>query len=232
VTAGDAALDLRLVLGSAVARRQGRPSAAPVFEGGFTMESAEAVLDLSGREDEPWAIGTVQSLLDKSFVRQVATAVRHAGERQGVRVGALAHEERFPGSGPAALAAAEARHSGYFARLRREARGGGRLRGNRQPRGGVPAGSRPGSCRRIRGRAGGAWAALNLRGPFSVGVELASIVKRHPGLGAAARAIVEKVAGTRARRLRESRGGPNASRGQARPRARGAGREVRGARAR
>src|SRR5258706_333462 len=38
---------------------------------------------------------------------------------------------------------------------RREARGGGGLRGNRQPRGRVPAGSGPGCCRRIRGRAGG-----------------------------------------------------------------------------
>src|SRR5437016_10642536 len=89
-----------------------------VFEGGFTMESAEAVLDLSGYEDEPWTIGTVQSLLDKSFVREVSdgrfdmlvSVKEYASEH-------LRTEGRFPGSGPSALDAAEMRHSGYFARL-------------------------------------------------------------------------------------------------------------------
>src|SRR5437773_10930355 len=82
------------------------------------MESAEAVLEFSGYEDEPWTIGTVQSLLDKSFVRQVSdgrfdmlvSVKEYASEH-------LRTEGRFPGSGPSALAAAEARHSGYFARL-------------------------------------------------------------------------------------------------------------------
>src|SRR5216684_50925 len=83
-----------------------------VFEGGFTMESAEAVLDLSGYENAPWTIGTVQSLLDKSFVRQVSdgrfdmlvSVKEYASEH-------LRTEGRFSGSGPSALAAAEARHS-------------------------------------------------------------------------------------------------------------------------
>src|SRR5258706_14007314 len=43
-----------------------------VFEGGFTMESAEAGLDLSGYADAPWTVDTVQSLLSKSFVRQAS----------------------------------------------------------------------------------------------------------------------------------------------------------------
>src|SRR6195256_2265545 len=97
-----------------------------VFEGGFTMESAEAVLDLSGYADAPWTIDTVQSLLDKSFARQVSdvrfdmlvSVKEYASEH-------LRTEGRFPGSGPSALAAAEARHGGYFAGLGEKRAGGG-----------------------------------------------------------------------------------------------------------
>ena len=168
-----------------------------VFEGGFTMESAEAVLDLSAYEDAPWTIGTVQSLLDKSFVRQVSDArfdmlvsvQEYASEH-------LRTEGRFPGSGPSALAAAEARHSGYFARLGEKRAVAGAC---------VELDNLVAACRRAAARGAGeeaagalegAWAALNLHGPFSVGVELASAVSGTPGLGAAARAIAERVAGS------------------------------------
>ena len=40
-----------------------------VFEGGFTLEAAEAVLDLSPWREAPAAIDVVQSLVDKSLVR-------------------------------------------------------------------------------------------------------------------------------------------------------------------
>lgn len=41
-----------------------------VFEGGFTLESATAVIDLSDIADAPWIVDVVQSLVDKSFVRR------------------------------------------------------------------------------------------------------------------------------------------------------------------
>ncbi|TMG74819.1 MAG: tetratricopeptide repeat protein, partial [Betaproteobacteria bacterium] len=168
-----------------------------VFEGGFTMESAEAVLDLSGYEGEPWTVDTVQSLLDKSFVRQVSdgrfdmlmSVKEYASEH-------LRTEGRFPGSGPSALAAAEARHSGYFAGLGEKRAVAGAC---------VEIDNLVAACRRAAARGAveesagaleGAWAALNLRGPFSVGVELASVVSGAPGLGAAARAIAERIAGS------------------------------------
>jgi predicted ATPase/class 3 adenylate cyclase len=168
-----------------------------VFEGGFTMESAEAVLDLSAYEDAPWTVGTVQSLLDKSFVRQVkdgrfdmlVSVKEYASEH-------LRTEGRFPGSGPAALAAAEVRHSAYFAGLGEKRAVAGAC---------VEIDNLVAACRRAAARGAaeeaagaleGAWAALNLRGPFSVGVELASVVSGTPGLGAAARAIAERVAGS------------------------------------
>src|SRR5258706_7284210 len=148
---------------------------ASVFEGGFTMESAEAVLDLSGYEDEPWTVDRVQSLLDKSYVRQVSdgrfdmlvSVKEYASEH-------LRTEGRFRGSGPAALAAAEARHSGYFAGL-------GEKRAVASAC--VEIDNLVAACRRAAARgdaeesAGaleGAWAALKFRGPVSVGVEHAS----------------------------------------------------------
>jgi predicted ATPase/class 3 adenylate cyclase/Tfp pilus assembly protein PilF len=168
-----------------------------VFEGGFTMESAEAVLDFSGYEEAPWTIDAVQSLLDKSFVRQVSdgrfdmlvSVKEYASEH-------LRAEGRFPGSGPSALAAAEARHSRYFARLGEKRAVAGAC---------VEIDNLVAACRRAAARGAaeetagaleGAWAALNLRGPFSVGVELASVVRGTPGLGAAPRAIAERVAGS------------------------------------
>jgi predicted ATPase/class 3 adenylate cyclase/Tfp pilus assembly protein PilF len=168
-----------------------------VFEGGFTMESAEAVLDLSGYADAPWTIDTVQSLLDKSFVRQVSdgrfdmlvSVKEYASEH-------LRTEGRFPESGPSALAAAEARHSRYFAGLGEKRAVAGAC---------VEIDNLVAACRRAAARGAaeesagaleGAWAALNLHGPFSVGVELASVVSGTPGLGKAARAIAERIAGS------------------------------------
>jgi predicted ATPase/Tfp pilus assembly protein PilF len=168
-----------------------------VFEGGFTIESAEAVLDLSGDKDPPWPVDAVQSLFDKSFVRQVSdgrfdmlvSVKEYASEH-------LRNEGRFAGSGPSALAAAEARHSGYFAGLGEKRAVAGAC---------VEIDNLVAACRRAvaRGAAeeaagalAGAWAALRLRGPFRVGVELASVASATLGLGAGSRAIVDRVAGS------------------------------------
>jgi len=40
-----------------------------VFEGGFTLEAAEAVLDVDAFDDAPWPVDLVESLVDKSLVR-------------------------------------------------------------------------------------------------------------------------------------------------------------------
>ena len=40
-----------------------------VFEGGFDLEAAEAVIDLSPWPDAPWPMDTVESLVDQSLVR-------------------------------------------------------------------------------------------------------------------------------------------------------------------
>ncbi len=44
---------------------------ASVFRGGFTLEAAEAVLDLSGTPGAPWVLDVVQALEDKSLLHSV-----------------------------------------------------------------------------------------------------------------------------------------------------------------
>jgi len=168
-----------------------------VFEGGFTMESVQAVLDRSGYEHVPLTIDTVQSLLDKSFIRQVSD--ERFDMLVSVKEYALGHlrtEGRFPGSGPSALTAVEAKHAAYFAGLgEKRAVAGACVELDNLVAACRRAAAR-GSAQEAAGALEGAWAALRLRGPFRLGVELASLANATPGLGAAARAIVERVAGS------------------------------------
>jgi predicted ATPase/class 3 adenylate cyclase len=162
-----------------------------VFEGGFTLEAAAAVVDLAGLPGVPPAADLVHALVDKSFVRALA------GERFDLLVSVqdyaaehLQTEGRYAGSGPAARAAAQARHGAWFAAF------GPRRAADHAC---ADLDNLSAACRRAVARgdaeaaAGaleGAWAALFLRGPFKAGVELAEPVCALPGLQgrAAARA--------------------------------------------
>lgn len=168
-----------------------------VFEAGFTLEAAEAVLHLDAGGDAPWTIDVLQSLVQKSLVRQVTddrfdllvSVQEYAAEH-------LRTTERYAGSGPAAALAAEIRHGAYFASLEQRTvseHASGELDNF------VVA------CRRSAARCDArtaamtlqaAWAVLALRGPFRVGVELASLVQAIPGLEPGTAAIVYGVAGS------------------------------------
>jgi predicted ATPase/class 3 adenylate cyclase/Tfp pilus assembly protein PilF len=167
-----------------------------VFEGGFTLESVEGILDLSANENAPWPMDVLQSLAQKSLVRQVTddrfdllvSVQEYAAEH--LRIAA-----RYPGSGPAALLAAEARHGAYFAGLDEKAATADKC---------AELDNFVVACHRAAARGDadmaastleGAWAGLSLRGPFRVGIELASLVQATPGLGAAAAAKAHWVAG-------------------------------------
>src|SRR5215472_2484032 len=167
-----------------------------VFEGGFTLEAAEAVLDLEGYHDAPWTIDVLQSLVQKSLVRQVTddgfdllvSVQEYAAEH-------LRTPERYTGSGPAAVLAAETRHGAYFAGLDQQAV---------LDQAGMDLDNLVVACRRAAARGDaataakalqGAWTGLALRGPFRVGVELASLVQAIPTLSPTNAAIVNWVAG-------------------------------------
>jgi len=167
-----------------------------VFEGGFTLESVEGILDLSAYDNAPWPMDALQSLVQKSLVRQVTndrfdllvSVQDYAAEH-------LRTVARYAGSGPAALLAAEARHGAHFAGLDEKAATADAC---------AELDNCVVACRRAAARGDadmaantleGAWAGLSLRGPFRVGIELASVVQVTPGLGAAAAAKVYWVAG-------------------------------------
>ncbi|MCE9582990.1 MAG: hypothetical protein K8T20_10890 [Planctomycetes bacterium] len=84
-----------------------------VFRGGFYLESAEDVIDLSGVDEAPFAIDAVQALRDRSLLRTSDTpfgtrfsmfrSVRDFGERRGRAI-----------EGETAWRALEDRHSRHF----------------------------------------------------------------------------------------------------------------------
>jgi len=167
-----------------------------VFEGGFTLDSVEATLDLSAYEDAPWSIDVLQSLLQKSLVRQVTydrfdllvSAQEYAAEH-------LRTPARYAGSGPAALVAAEVRHGRYFSGLDEQAAVSDAC---------AELDNLVAACRRAAARGDadvaakalkGAWSGLNLRGPYRLGSELASLVRAALPSGATASAEVDWVAG-------------------------------------
>ncbi len=156
-----------------------------VFEGGFTLEAAEAVIDLSDADDDAaWTVDVVNALVDKSFVRQ------RADDRFDLLVSVQAYAAehlqttgRYTGSGPPALADAQMRHVRWFAAL-----GPGRATDGRC----VDLENLMTACRRAvshgdgdsaAGALEGVWAALTLCGPFQAGVALAERVCAMPGLG-------------------------------------------------
>ena len=154
-----------------------------VFEGGFTLEAAEAVIDLSQLADPPWVVDVVNSLVDKSFVRPLG------GERFDLLVSVQAYagehlqtEGRWAGSGPAALKVAQTRHGGWFAALGPVLALQARC---------ADLDNLVAACRRALaqgdgetavGALEGAWAALARRGPVKAGLDLAEAVCALPGL--------------------------------------------------
>jgi len=164
-----------------------------VFEGGFTMEAAEAVLRLGdGDPATPWPVDVLQSLLNKSFVRQsnqrfdlIVSVQEYAAER-------LRTPGSYSGSGPDAVRAAQLAHGAYAAALDAAH---------------VPAvelANCMAACRRavLRGDAEvavatleRAWSVLRLRGPFRVAVELATAVSGMVGLDTRSAAHAHRVAG-------------------------------------
>jgi predicted ATPase/class 3 adenylate cyclase len=168
-----------------------------VFEGGFSLEAAEGVIDLDALPSAPWPLDVIHSLVDKSFVRPqgqgrfdlLVSVQAYADEH-------LRSDGRYPGSGPAALATAQSRHAAWFARL-------GPQRATDQ--GCIELDNLVAACRRAaqQGDAGaatgtleGAWAALALRGPFQVGAELAEMLSAMPALPDREAARVHAVRGS------------------------------------
>ena len=167
-----------------------------VFEGGFGLTAAEAVIDVSAFEQAPSPVDALGWLVDKSFVRRLSDD--RFDLLESVRQYALEHLRtpgRYVSSGPQALEAAEQRHGGHFGR--RGAKDEERV-------GYLDLDNMVVACRRAIARADAdtasrtlvnAWSQINQRGPFRVGLELARAVAAIEGIAAEARARAELVLG-------------------------------------
>ncbi len=181
---------------------------ASVFEGGFTVESAEGVLELSPWPEAPWAMDAVQSLVDKSLVRPaddyrfdlLVSVKEYAAEK-------LRSPSTFAGSGPGAEQAAQLRHGRRYSES-----GSDEAIDALDTHGGVDRrrtlardfDNLVAACRRAIARGDGevavatcrgAWAVLELQGPFGAGAELAEAVVALTTLDTESRARIERVAG-------------------------------------
>ena len=167
-----------------------------VFEGGFTLEAVESVLDVSAHASAPSPLDLLQSLVQKSLVRPVSddrfellvSVQDYAAEH-------LRTELRFAGSGPAARIAAEARHGKFFSSLRE----GASARDAFADLDNVMVACRRAAVRgdaRMAARAlQRAWETLKLRGPFQTAAELATAVGAVGGADAPTVARVNAIAG-------------------------------------
>lgn len=205
------------------AAEKGALAQISVFEGRFTIEAAEAVVDLGVLQGDadgavaslPWTLDLLQSLVDKSFLR-LAT-LGHPGAAAGHRRPGVADGEgrfellgsvrayaaehlatpgRMPGSGPECAAATARRHGAWYAAL-----GPQRVIED----GAADLDDLAAACRRavVAGEPGiaagaleGAWAALQLQGPFSAAVDLARSAAAMPSLQGAEAARVGAVLAT------------------------------------
>ena len=178
-----------------------------VFDGGFTLEAAEHVLDLTAWPDAPWVVDVVQSLVDKSLLRTWMPEAESVGSASEVRFGMYVSLQEYArmklrgdgsdavGSGGAeAEREAEARHGQWYARYGLEAAEAANRREvikewRRLER---ELDNFMSACRRATARGDGAvvvaayrasWTVLMLRGPFGAAVELGRAALRDSQLG-------------------------------------------------
>jgi predicted ATPase/class 3 adenylate cyclase len=153
-----------------------------VFEGGFTIEAVEAVLDLSAHGIDQWAVEVLHSLVDKSLVRRVgderfdllASVQEYAAEKlQALQDGAA--------DGSEGRLATRFRHAEYFAASSHS--GGLALADLDNFVAACRCATAAGAGGNAAATLANAWALLRRHGPFTLAVELAEFV-----LGAARRA--------------------------------------------
>jgi predicted ATPase/class 3 adenylate cyclase/Flp pilus assembly protein TadD len=184
---------------------QGAFAQCAVFDGGFTLEAAEAVLDLTPWREAPPPMDVVQALCDKSLLRTwvPATTDRYDIEEPFFGMYLTIRDyasQKLEASGDIERRAVQARHGAYFARFGTDdeaealfLHGGVRRRHALA----LELDNLVAACRRAIARGDGAVAALVVRvvcdiieitGPYSLGTVLAAQVLALETLDDASRA--------------------------------------------
>ncbi len=189
-----------------------------VFDGGFTLQAAEAVLDLSAHAGHAPTLDVVQSLVDKSLLRtwtpQSATRLDIAEPFFGMYLSI--HEyaaQKLTAFGDALREHVEDRHCAFFARFGTdEAQAalfthGGIVRRHALA---LEIDNLVTACRRALGKGStrlavetflGAWAVLEAQGPFGVALALGRQVAALDDLTAHQRALVDMATATAMRTM-------------------------------
>jgi len=165
-----------------------------VFDGGFTLDAAEAVLDVSAFADAPAIVDVVEMLVDKSLLRTWVPVdqARHDIDELYFGMYLTIHDyaaEKLAASGDDAVRAAEERHGAHFAGFGSDAalaalyRRGGALRRRLLI---LELDNLGAACRRAvaRGDADTAvatlravWEAITTQGAFTLAIELGARVE-------------------------------------------------------
>ena len=161
-----------------------------VFQGGFTLDLAESVIDLADCEQAPWIGDLLQWLVEKSLVRQVSD------QRFDLLISVQTYAaEQLCSGDPARQGLAWRRHWQAFAEFSEEA-----VTDERR----ADLDNLVLACRRAAADGDAeaavrllvlAGAALGINGPGNTAVELATEVSRMAGLSAGQRAAACRVAG-------------------------------------
>ena len=188
-----------------------------VFEGGFTMLAAEAVIDLRGWPEAPEVMDVVQSLVDKSLLRAWVPAQQQRFDIDEPYFGMYLsiHEyaaEKLAADGTAAERDVPQAHGRYFARFGSEDAIQALSTHGSVPRRralAIELDNLVAACRRAVTRNDGdtavatyraTWEVLALQGPISVAADLGARVMAIEGMAAPLRAMACLVNGQRARR--------------------------------
>jgi predicted ATPase/class 3 adenylate cyclase/Tfp pilus assembly protein PilF len=174
-----------------------------VFEGGFTLNAAEAVLDLARWSEAPPVMDVVQALSDKSLLRTWFQHGRYDIDEPFFGMYISIHEyaaTKLQAEGPAAVSKAEVRHGRHFAELGTDdaiealSRSGGvRLRHALA----LELDNLVAAIRRAAQRGDGevavaayraCWEVLELQGPYRLGIELGQLVLANEALDSSQRA--------------------------------------------
>ena len=194
-----------------VAWEQAAVAQCSVFEGGFTLEAAEAVIDLSSWPDAPSIVDAVQVLVDKSLLRTWVPVdqARHALVETYFGMYLTIHEyaaEKLAASGPDGRRAAQERHGRHFARFGSEERLVALRRhgaGARRRILTLELDNLVAACKRAVAHGDGAtavatlraaWEAVSTQGPFDLlidlGMQVDGLPQIEPTLRAAALTVV------------------------------------------
>ena len=172
-----------------------------VFVGGFTLQSAEGVLNLSSAPDAAWTVDAVSGLLDKSFLRRVDHGridMLDFDMLESVREYAAEHLRtplRYEGSGPEAETAATSRHWHYFAGLDEQSAIAGSCADNLNLVTACQRATAHGDYANAVRCLLGAWYTILLTGPFQLGTSLSQALHGETALDDAQRSEVEWVLG-------------------------------------